>query len=114
MIPMKNLLFILFILIGKSVFSQLLSGTAVESGRVITNTTEFVIYDKKEGSVTVEVAINREGKVTAAKVVDAELIKSTPSLMLAQNAAKKLEFTAGTYFAKFEHARVKFVYKIKE
>lgn len=111
---MKTILFCLSFFNAISVSAQLQSGTAVESGRVITNTTDFVIYDKKEGSVTVEVAINREGKVTAAKVVDAENIKSTPSLMLAQNAAKKLEFTAGTYFAKFEHARVKFVYKIKE
>lgn len=111
---MKTILFCISFLNAISASAQLQSGTAVESGRVITNTTDFVIYDKKEGSVTVEVAINREGKVTAAKVVDAENIKSTPSLMLAQNAAKKLEFTAGTYFAKFEHARVKFVYKIKE
>ena len=40
-------------------------------------------------------------------------IKSTPSRMKAENAAKKLKFTAGTRYAAFEHVRVKYSYKVQ-
>lgn len=110
---MKRLILFATLFFSVQSYGQLLSGTAVESGRVITSETPLTITYKQAGTVTVEVAIDRTGKVTSAKVVDAEGIKGTPALMPAQNAAKKLTFTPGTGFAKFEHARVKFTYVVE-
>ncbi|WP_343605797.1 hypothetical protein [Fluviicola sp.] len=92
--------------------SQVISGTLVDSGRKLLNTEEkFTISSTVSGTVVVELAVNREGKVTGTKILgDESTIKSTPSRMKAENAAKKLTFTAGTRYAPFEHVKVKYTY----
>ena len=91
--------------------AQVQSGTLVDSGRKLETTSTFKIDSKTKGTVLLELAVNRKGDVTAAKVIaDGTSITSTPSVMKAQNAAKKLKFTAGTHFAEFEHVRVKYTY----
>lgn len=92
--------------------SQILTGTLVDAGRKLLTTSEnFTITNTIEGTVVVELAVNREGKVTGTKIIgDQSTIKSTPSRMKAENAAKKLTFTAGTRYAPFEHVRVKYTY----
>lgn len=91
--------------------AQVQSGTLVDSGRKVVGTADFKIVGATSGTVMVEVSVNRKGEVTAAKVVhDETTITSTPSVMKAVNAAKKLKFTPGTVYAEFEHARVKYTY----
>lgn len=91
--------------------AQVQSGTLVDSGRKLETTAAFSIESKTKGTVLLELAVNRKGEVTAAKVIaDGTSITSTPSVMKAQNAAKKLKFTPGTHYAEFEHVRVKYTY----
>lgn len=91
--------------------AQVQSGTLVDSGRKLEGTASFTIDSKTKGTVLLELAVNRKGDVTGAKVIaDGTSITSTPSVMKAQNAAKKLKFTAGTHYAEFEHVRVKYTY----
>lgn len=92
--------------------SQILTGTLVDSGRKLLTTEEkFSIPSTVDGSVVVELAVSRDGIVTGTKIIgDQSTIKSTPSRMKAENAAKKLTFTAGTRYASFEHVRVKYNY----
>jgi hypothetical protein len=92
--------------------AQVQSGTLVESGRKQIGTASFTINGSVSGTVIIELAVNRLGEVTGAKVIpDGTTITSTPSVMKAQNASKKLKFTPGTHFAEFEHVRVKYTYK---
>ncbi|MNJ86479.1 hypothetical protein D3C87_39780 [compost metagenome] len=93
--------------------SQILTGTLIDSGRKLLNTEEkFTITSATDGTVVVELAVNRDGIVTGTKIIgEQSTIKSTPSRMKAENAAKKLKFTAGTRYAPFEHVRVKYTYK---
>lgn len=100
-------------LVSSISYSQLVSGTLLNSGRKQIGTSSFTIDSKTEGTVVVELSVDRKGNVTGAKVIgEGTTIKSTPSVMNAQNAGKKLKFTPGTHFAEFEHVRVKYTYKI--
>ncbi|MDR0801157.1 hypothetical protein [Fluviicola sp.] len=113
---MKKILLLAIALISySSADSQVLSGTLVDSGRKLLNTEEkFTITNAVSGTVVVELAVNREGKVTGTKVLgDESTIKSTPSRMKAENAAKKLTFTAGTRYAPFEYVKVKYTYVVQ-
>lgn len=111
----KFLLLAIAILSYSQADSQVLTGTLVDSGRKLLSTTEnFTISSAAEGVVVVELAVNREGIVTGTKIIgEQSTIKSTPSRMKAENAAKKLKFTAGTRYAAFEHVRVKYNYKVQ-
>jgi len=92
--------------------AQVQSGTLVDSGRKQVGPGSFTIESSTTGTVIVELAVNRKGEVTSAKVIpEGTTITSTPSVMKAQNAAKKLKFTPGTHYAEFEHVRVKYTYK---
>ncbi|AEA42491.1 hypothetical protein [Fluviicola taffensis] len=93
--------------------SQVLSGTLIDSDRkLLTKDASFVFTNAIEGVIVVELAVNREGKVTATKIIgEQSTIKSTPSKIKAENSAKKLTFTAGTRYAPFEHVLVKYTYK---
>jgi len=110
---MKKAVVVAFVLFGSfQLNAQILSGSAVDYGRKQIDSSEFIIYDKYEGMVEVEVSINREGDVTGVRVIgDGTTVTSTPSIMKAQNAAKHLKFTPGTYYDKFQHARVRYTYK---
>jgi hypothetical protein len=92
--------------------AQVQSGTLVDSGRKQVGPGAYTINSTVSGTVTVELAVNRKGEVTSAKVIpEGTTLTSTPSIMKAQNAAKKLKFTPGTHYAEFEHVRVKYTYK---
>lgn len=110
---MKKLLLVLTVLLlSYSAKSQVLGGTVVTSGRTMTTASDFKIVGNVEGHVVLELAVNRQGKVTSVRVIyDESNVKSTPQIMKSQNAAKKLAFTAGTRYAEFEHVRVKYTYK---
>ncbi len=109
---MKKLLFTLLVLCVSQVsHAQLISGSLLESGRDVLGKPDFTIASKSSGTVVVELSVNRLGVVTGCKVIgEGTTIKSTPSVMNAQNASKKLKFTAGTRYAEFEMVRVKYTY----
>ena len=109
---MKNIIFITLLIFAANVAkSQVISGSAVLSGRVRTDSTSLTIYDKHEGVVYVDVAIDRTGTVTGARIHgEGTDITSEQSMIRAVVLAKQLTFTPGTHYAKFEHALVKFTY----
>lgn len=100
---------------ANSLWSQVISGSAVLSGRVRTDSTSLTIYDKNEGTVYIDVAIDGTGKVTGARIHgEGTDITSNQSMIRAVVLAKQLTFTPGTYYEKFEHALVKFTYVREE
>lgn len=92
--------------------AQVMGGTAIEAGRVLTVDANFKINNPTaEGVVMIEVAINPMGEVTSARVLtEGTTIKATPLLMRAKNESKKLRFTAGTHYEKFDHVTVKYTF----
>lgn len=99
-----------------TVFGQIQSGTLIDSGRkCLTPNPVFQVEGPAEAVIVVELAVNREGKVTGTKIIgEQSTTNSTPTMMRVQNAAKKLTFTAGTRYAAFEHVRIKYVVKKRQ
>lgn len=94
--------------------SQIVSQGTLDTNRKLINTQEvsFTIENSaSQGHIVVECAVNREGVVTSTKTIAVQSsLKSTPSIMKAENLAKKLKFTSGTVYAPFEHVRVKYTF----
>jgi uncharacterized protein YuzE len=113
---LKQLLSLGFFLTSVAVSGQVQSGSLVESGRnCLTQNPVFTLESSStEGVIVVELAVNRDGKVTGTKIIgEQSTLNSTPMMMKVQNAAKKLTFTAGTRYAAFEHVRIKYTIKKK-
>ena len=112
---LKQILFSAIVLGASVAFGQVQSGTLVDSGRkCLTASPNFQLDGSSEGTIVVELAVNREGVVTGTKIIsELTTVSSTPLLMRAQNTAKKLTFTAGTRYAAFEHVRIKYTVKKK-
>lgn len=110
---MKKLfvIFVLSLISGWS-FSQLISGTVVESKRKMLSDYDFKIKGKYDGVKYFELAVNNEGKVTGIKEeVKENCLISTPAKLIAQRDLDQLEFEKGTHFPKFQHVlvRVEFI-----
>jgi hypothetical protein len=91
--------------------TQLLSGSAMDSGRKLVNTVSFDIHGSRSGVVVLELAIDNLGKVTSSRLISEKSdILSTPAVMMAKNAAKTFLFTPGTHFPEFQYALVRFNY----
>lgn len=89
--------------------AQIEGGTLVESGRKLIGTAEFNVTGNSEGTVVIELAVNRTGDVISAKVIhELTTVVSTPQVIRVVNKSKKLKFTPGTHYAAFEHVRVKY------
>ncbi len=84
-----------------------MSGTLVDEGRQLVSNEKWVYADRKPGWIKYEVAVDREGNVTSARVVDTN-IKSTPIRMGTLKYANRLKFEKGNHYPKFHHAIVKF------
>ncbi|HRP54362.1 MAG TPA: hypothetical protein PLI97_12760, partial [Fluviicola sp.] len=95
--------------------AQITSGGSLDAERKHLNAIEssFVIESQAtQGVIIIECAVNRDGIVTSTKCINEQsTVKSTPSIIKAENLAKKLKFTPGTKYAPFEHVRVKYTYK---
>lgn len=102
---MRQLLF-LFLLFSTTSFGQLISGDLIEEGRKVLNKPAFVIEGMANGYAKYELAVDREGKVTSARLVDTNL-KSTPATFTIKNYVKTFTFQPGTYYPKFHHVIVK-------
>jgi hypothetical protein len=111
MMMRKWLIMVVFAGCALALNAQVQSGTLVTSGRKVLGTPSYTINGSASGTVIVELSVNRKGEVTGAKVIqEGTTITSTPSIMKAQNAAKKLKFTPGTHYAEFEQVRIKYTY----
>ncbi len=102
---MRKLLF-LFLLLSSTSFGQLISGTLMDEGRKVLSDPPFIIEGMTDGYAKYELAVNREGKVTSAKLVETNL-KSTPATYTIKNYVKTFTFQPGTYYPKFHHVVVK-------
>lgn len=108
---MKYLTIIFFLFFYKLAFSQLLSGTIVDSNRKLLTSYDFKVKGNYVGVKYFELAVNIEGKVTSVKEQDKEdSFVSIPARMLVQKKLSSLEFEKGTHFPKFQHVLVKITY----
>jgi hypothetical protein len=103
---MKNLLFLLCLLLTSTASAQLIGGKVVEDGRKITGQPKFIVEGMKDGWAKYELSVDINGKVTSATMVESNL-KSTPATTLIRNHVKKFTFEKGTYYPKHHHVIVK-------
>ena len=104
---MKGLLVICLFISGAS-FGQLLSGDLLDEGRRMVSPKKFVIESRTNGYLTYELAVNREGKVTSARMLNEQSnVKSTPAQIDAYKYVTGLKFEPGTSYPQFHHVVVK-------
>ena len=78
----------------------------VDEGRSIIGNPEYTITGFSDGFAKYELAVNREGVVTSARLIESSL-KSTPAKYEIRNHVVKFKFEKGTYYPKFHHVVVK-------
>jgi hypothetical protein len=104
---MKSLVFI-FILLGSVSYGQLMSGDLLAEGRRMISPIGFLIEGRANGFISYELAVDRDGNVTSARLLtDESDIKSTPSQIEVYKHVMKMKFESGTHFPKFHHVVVK-------
>lgn len=88
--------------------AQLMSGSLLDEGRKMITSTDFKFKDVNSGVLIYELAVNRTGKVTSAKVIESgSTIGSTPTRVKVRNYLMGFTFQEGTYYPEFHHVRVK-------
>lgn len=102
---MRSLL-IIFLLITSTSQAQLISGAAKDEGRVIVSETSFIQEGTIDGWAEYELAIDRKGNVTGARITATNL-KRTSAKVQIRNYVMTMKFTAGTIYPAFHHAVVK-------
>jgi hypothetical protein len=109
---MKSILFYFLFFLPFLSFGQLLSGPLMDEGRKLITTTNFIVEDSREGVIIFNVAVDRTGKVSSAKVVSSETtVVSTPARIIATNYVKALQFQEGTYYPEFHQVKIKVTLK---
>lgn len=84
----------------------------MDEGRKLITTANFIIEDSREGVIFFNVAVDRTGKVSSAKVDPTETtVVSTPARIVATNYVKSFQFQEGTYFPEFHQVRIKVTLK---
>lgn len=106
-IRMKILCLFLFIAVSGNSFGQLISGALLDEGRKLTSTTAYVLEGTIDGWAKYELSVDRLGNVTATKLIDTDIKRTSAKIQL-HNHAKTLKFQAGTYYPEFHHVIVKF------
>ncbi len=99
-------LLISFLLSTSFSFGQLISGTLMEERRPILDKPAYIIEGRVNGWVKYELAVDRKGKVTSARLVETNL-KDTPAKIDTKNYVKTFRFKPGNYYPKFNHVIVK-------
>ncbi len=103
---MTKLILGIFLFFSSLSFGQILSGEIVDEGRKMISETSFIVEGMANGYAVYELAVNRNGKVTSAKLVDSNL-KSTPAKYEIRNYVSRIKFVPGNHYPKFHHAKVK-------
>ena len=104
---MKYILSLSILLVSLTSNAQLLGGAVKDEGRKIVGQESFIREDRINGWIKYEVAVNREGEVMSARVVETN-VKSTPVRVGAKKHPMALKFEKGNHFPKHHHAIVKF------
>lgn len=104
-----RVLFIAFLIITNSYsFGQLLSGDLKDEGRKLLSTETFILEGRHDGTVVYELAVDRNGKVTSARLIgDQTTISSTPAQIEVYRHVMELKFQPGTHYPEFHHVVVK-------
>lgn len=90
----------------------MLSGPLMDEGRKMITTTNFILDDAREGVIIFNVSVDRNGKVSSAKVDPGETtVVSTPARIAATNFVKTFQFQAGTYYPEFHQVKIKVTLK---
>jgi hypothetical protein len=95
-----------FLLFSGASYSQMLRGSLMDEGRTILGTPEYTIDGISDGYADYELAVNREGDVTSARLIESSL-RSTPAKYEIRNHVVKFKFEKGTYYPEFHHVVVK-------
>lgn len=89
-------------------FGQLMDGEIIDEGRKLLTVTSFIVEDIHAGVLYYELAVDRTGKVTSARLLsEGTTVNSTPAKIKAYKYATSLLFQKGTYYPEFDHVRVK-------
>ena len=86
--------------------SQLISGGVKDEGRVVISKTPFLQNGTIDGWAKYELAVDRKGNVTSARILETNL-KRTSAKMQIRNYIMTMKFTPGTVYPHFHHAVVK-------
>lgn len=78
----------------------------MNEGRKVISETPFVLEGSVDGWAIYELAMDRKGNVTSARIIKTNL-KRTTAKMQVRNYMMTMKFTAGTHFPHFHHAQVK-------
>jgi len=102
---MRNLL-VIFLLISTSSFSQIISGGLKDEGRKVVSETPFIQPGTVDGWAKYELAVDRKGNVTGAKITETNLKRTTAKMQI-RNYLMTMKFTPGTIYPKFHRCIVK-------
>ena len=112
---MKKLLVMLAFVLPVFSFGQLMDGDLMDEGRKMISSSDFVLFDVNEGVLFYELAVDRTGKVTSARLLsEGSTITATPTRMKARNYLVTLQFEAATHYPQHHHVRVKVTFKAPE
>lgn len=104
----RSILALAFITVSTISSAQMLSGELKDEGRVLTSQSEYVVEATSDGFIVYELTVDREGKVTAARVEEEKTtLKSTPSRIKTKKHVMSMTFTPGTYYPQFQTVFVK-------
>jgi hypothetical protein len=104
----KSVIIFISFFIVNNCYSQLISGEILDSGRKLITVSDFVIKSDRSGEVVFEIAVDINGDVISANIVNnLTTIKSSPLKMEAKNLINTFKFEPGTFYPKFHHSRIK-------
>ena len=99
-------LLVFFMLFAFHSNAQLLGGTVVDEGRRILANPSFVQEGTIDGWAIFQLVIDRNGKVTSAKIAETNLKRTTAKMQI-RDYVMTLRFTPGNHYPKYHHAKVK-------
>ena len=109
---MKAIILFAALFVSSVSFGQLISGTLVDEGRKMVSPSDFSVIDNKDGVLFYELAVNRKGVVTSARLLtEGTTVVSTPTRIKVRNYLMTLKFEEGTYYPEFHHVKVKVTVK---
>ncbi len=103
---MKHLLVLSLVCLTGPVSAQIVGGTLPHEGRKMVTQSDFTLPSSREGYAVYQLAVNREGNVTGAKLMGTDL-KSTPLQMKIRDHLMEYKFQPGTYYPKHHHVDIK-------
>lgn len=104
---MRTILLFTAIFIAQFSFSQMLSGTLVNENRKLVSEVDYTQSGSVDGWAKYELAVNREGEVTSARLIETNLKRTSAKIQL-HNYVMKIKFEKGTRFPEFHHVVMKF------